>query len=305
MKKEPIETIHIDSITQSHQLMRIDKPKHPLFSIVRFEDIEQQALDSRLRLIFDYYQITLKRDCPGKLQYGQTMYDFDEGVMSFFAPKQVNILEPGEVLARSGWLLNIHPDFLRTYPLAQKIKDYGFFEYAVNEALILSEEEEKSIIAIFHQIEREYTLPIDNFSQDVVISNIELLLTYCNRYYNRQFIVRKATNHTLLGKFEKLLNEYFDNKMTDKGLPSVKYFADAMNISPNYLGDMLRQLTGNNVQQHIHERLINKAKELLSTTDFSVNEIAYELGFEYPQSFSKLFKNKTNLSPSEFRQTFQ
>jgi AraC-like DNA-binding protein len=246
----------------------------------------------------------LKIDCPGKLQYGQTKYDFDEGIMSFFAPRQVNILEPGEVLPKSGWLLNVHPDLLRKTPLASKIDSYGFWSYNVNEALILSEDEQKSIEHIFAQIEKEYRQPIDNFSRDVVIANIELLLTYSNRYYERQFIVRRTYNDDFVETFKNLLNEYIQREISETGLPSVKYFADRLNISSNYLSDLLRQMTGENAQQHIHSKLIEKAKERLSTTALTVNEIAYQLGFEYPQSFSKLFKSKTNLSPVEFRKMF-
>lgn len=304
MAKEAIQTIEVKSITQSYQLLGIGKPKHPLFSVVKFENLHQVTNETRLRLIFDFYQIVLKKDCPGKLQYGQTVYDFDEGVMSFFAPKQVNILEPGEVLATSGWLLNIHPDFFRTYTLGQKMKAYAFFEYAVNEALILSEEEEKSIDTIFGQIEKEYNLPIDNFSQDLVISNIDLLLTYWNRYYNRQFITRKPNNSGILSKVEQLLHTYFNNKTTEKSLLTVNYLASQLNLSPKYLSDCLKQLTGQTAQQHIHDKLIEKAKEKLSATELSVSEIAYELGFEHSQSFSKLFKTKTNQSPLRFRQSF-
>jgi AraC-like DNA-binding protein len=304
MQKDNTQTNKVESIAQSHMLLGIEKPKHPLFSILRFEDMAQISNDVRRRLIFDFYQIVLKKDCPGKLQYGQTIYDFDEGIMSFFAPQQVSILEPGEVLAKSGWLLNIHPDFFRTSALGQKIKDYNSFDYSVNEALILSEEEEKSIEMIFQQIEKEYNLPIDNFSQDVVISNIELLLTYCNRYYTRQFILRKPTNQGLLVKFENILETFFEKEIQEKGLPTVAFLAAELNLSAKYLSDCLKNISGQNTQQHIHNKVIEKAKEKLSVTDLSVNEIAYQLGFEYPQSFSKLFKTKTGLSPLQFRQSF-
>jgi AraC-like DNA-binding protein len=170
--------------------------------------------------------------------------------------------------------------------------------------LILSEDEQKSIEHIFAQIEKEYRQPIDNFSRDVVIANIELLLTYSNRYYERQFIVRRTYNDDFVETFKNLLNEYIQREISETGLPSVKYFADRLNISSNYLSDLLRQMTGENAQQHIHSKLIEKAKERLSTTALTVNEIAYQLGFEYPQSFSKLFKSKTNLSPVEFRKMF-
>ncbi|MDE1191476.1 MAG: helix-turn-helix domain-containing protein [Arachidicoccus sp.] len=299
-----METIHIKSISQSHQMLDIAKPKHPLFSILKFEEMPQTDVPEKTKLLFDYYQIIFKKDCPNKLQYGQTMYDFDEGVMSYFAPKQVSIVEPGILFPQSGWTISLHPDFLRSYGLGKKIKNYGFFEYAANEALILSEDEEKTIENILQQIYMEYHLPIDKFSQDVVIANLELLLTYSNRYYNRQFVVRKPGNDTLLSKFEKQLQQYFENEIAEKGLPAVNYFSAQFHLSSKYFSDLLKQYTGLSAQQHIHEKLIEKAKEKLSATNLSVSEIAYELGFEHPQSFSKLFKTKTSQSPLEFRASF-
>lgn len=200
-------------------------------------------------------------------------------------------------------LLCIHPDFLRSHPLSQKIKTYGFFDYEVNEALILSDEEQKSVETIFEQLEKEYLLPIDDLSQDVLISAIDLLLTHFNRYYKRQFITRKVQNDDLLNKVEKILNSYFlDTK--EQILPSPAYLASQLNLSPKYLSDCLKQLTGQTTQQIIHEKLIEKAKDILATTEHSVSEIAYQMGFEYPQSFSKFFKNKMNISPLEFRKAF-
>src|SRR5690554_6637567 len=302
MNKQDIHTVYIKSIAQQQQLSGLPKPKHPLFSIVQFKDFPKSEVEQRTKLISDLYQITLKKDCPCKAQYGQTQYDFDEGVMSFFSPKQVDIVEPGNFIPRKGWLLSIHPDFLRGSSLSQKIKTYDFFHYSVNEALILSDEEQKAIETIFDQIEKEANLPIDKFSQDVIISNIDLLLTYCNRYYHRQFITRTQSNSELLSKFENLLNAYFSEP--EISLPTVNYFASKLNLSPKYLSDCLKQLTGQTAQQHFHEKLIEKAKEKLTSTELSVSEIAYQLGFDYPQSFSKLFKTKTNLTPLEFRQSF-
>lgn len=299
-----METLHVKSISQSHELLRLEKPKHPLFSITRFEEMPQAEAVDKTKLIFDYYQIVLKKNCPNKIQYGQTMYDFDEGVMSYFAPKQVSIVDPGVLFPVSGWVIQLHPDFLRGYELDKKIKEYGFFEYAVSEALILSEEEEQTMEQILQQLHKEYHLPIDKFSRDVVIANLELLLTYSNRYYNRQFIVRKAVNDSLLGKFEQLLNRYFADEQTERTLPPVSYFASQLNLSGKYFSDLLKQQTGLSALQHIHEKIIEKAKEKLVASDLTVSEIAYELGFEHPQSFSKLFKAKTNLSPVEFRQLF-
>lgn len=303
MGKEAL-SVHIKSIAQQQQLLGLAKPKHPLFSLLKFEDYPNREIEQRTRLISDLYQITLKKDCPCKLQYGQKPYDFNEGVMSFFSPKQVNILEPGDFVPKAGWSLAIHPDFFRTFPLYQKVKSYGFFDYAMNEALILSGDEQTSIENIFTQIEKEMNLPIDRFSQDVVISNIDLLVTYCNRYYNRQFITRKPNSSELLSKVEKLLNQHFQNSNTEKGLPTATFLASELNLSTKYLSDCLKQLTGNTTQQIIHEKLIEQAKEILTTTQLSISEIAYQLGFEYSQSFSKLFKTKTEMSPLEFRQLY-
>lgn len=296
-------TIHLKTISQQHQLMGIAKPKHPLFSIVRFEDIPPIVNEQRTRFIADYYQITLKTECPCKMQYGQTLFDFDEGIISCFAPKQVSIIDKDFAFAKAGWLLSIHPDFLRTYPLSQKIKSFGFFDYEITEALILSEEEQQSIEVIFQQIAREYNLPIDNFSQDVIVANLEVSLSYCNRYYNRQFITRKVKHNELLTKVEKILNGYFEDG-NNKGLPTAGYLAGELNLSPKYLSDCLKQLTGQTTQQLIHEKLIEQAKERLTATELSVSEIAYQLGFEYSQSFSKLFKSKTSQTPNEYRQSF-
>jgi len=295
--------IHFKTLSQQHQLLGITKPKHPLFSILRFEDFPKVDNEQRIKVISDFYQITLKKDCPCKLKYGQSQYDFDEGVLSCFSPRQVSIIEPGDIFPASGWLLLIHPDFLRGYPLSQKIKTFGFFDYAISEALILSEEEQKSIENIFEQIKKEYLLPIDNFSQEVVISNLDLLLTYCNRYYSRQFTTRKTSNSELLNKVENILNSYFNNG-GEKILPTTTYLASKLNLSPKYLSDCLKHLTGQTTQQLIHEKLIEHAKDILATTELSVSEIAYQLGFQYPQSFNKLFKNKTNQTPVEYRQSF-
>lgn len=223
----------------------------------------------------------------------------------FAAPGQVIGGADNEGAVCSEYTLLVHPDFLLGYPLAQKIGEYGFFSYATNETLHLSEEEKATIMSVFSIMEQELNGRIDELSQDVVISQIELLLSYANRFYKRQFITRKVVNNDLLQRLETLLKDYFsaEDGLT-KGTPSVQYLADALHMSPNYLSDMLRALTGQNAQQHIHEKLIDRAKEQLSATRLSVSEIAYGLGFEHPQSFSKLFKTKTNLSPLEFRRRF-
>jgi AraC family transcriptional activator of pobA len=257
-----------------------------------------------ISVTYSSYCISLKRGFTGKMKYGQNHYDHDKGLMTFIAPGQVVTTEL-VTDKLSGWWLLVHPDFLRNYQLSKTIKEYGYFSYAVNEALHLSEKEEAVILSIVNIMQDELRVPIDKFSQDVLISQIELLLNYCNRYYNRQFITRKHVNNELLIKMEEALSKYINgDEIMEKGVPTVKYLADHVHVSPHYLSDMLRQLTGQGAQQYIHNHLIEKAKEILTTTSMSVGEVAYSLGFQIPQSFNKLFKNKTNLTPLAYRASF-
>ncbi len=293
----------IKSIADAHRLAGIEKPHHPLISIV---DVSQFKNNAEVNaVIFDFYVVSLKRGC-NNLLYGQQKYDFDEGLMAFVSPGQILRGEEGGMPPDlQGWMLFIHPDFLWNKPLAKKIKQYEFFGYATNEALFLSDKEETMMNGIVENIQQEYHANIDKFSQDVIIARLELLFTYAQRFYERQFITRKITNHQILERLEKVLSNYFnDNDLILKGLPTVQHIADTLNISSKYLGSLLKQLTGLTTQQHIHEKLIEKAKEKLSTTELSVSEIAYELGFEHSQSFNKLFKTKTKQSPLEFRASF-
>lgn len=293
----------IKSITEGHRLAGLEKPHHPLISIV---DVSKFKNHSDINaVIFDFYVVSLKRGC-NNLLYGQQKYDFDEGLMAFMSPGQILRGEEGGIPPDlEGWMLFIHPDFLWNTPLAKKMKQYEYFSYATNEALFLSDKEETLINSIIGHIKQEYHANIDKFSQDVIIAQLELLFTYAQRFYERQFITRKITNNKILGRLEDVLTEYFNNEeLLSKGLPTVQYIADTLNISSKYLSSLLKQLTGQTAQQHIHEKLIEKAKEKLSTTDLSVSEIAYALGFEHSQSFSKLFKVKTKQSPLEFRQSF-
>jgi AraC-like DNA-binding protein len=297
----------IKTISEYHRVMGLPMPEHPLISVVNFEDIKQMPYSGSTNIVFDFYSISLKRDFNGKMKYGQQEYDFDEGIMFFISPGQVFGIEVGEDegLKHSGWLLLIHPDYLWHTPLAKTIKQYEYFDYSVHEALFLSEKEENTIIGIMHNVEQEYRSNIDKYSQTVIIAQLELLLTYAERFYQRQFITRKISNHKILDRLEDILTQCFaDEPASQKGLPTVQSVAEMLNISPNYLSAMLKAWTGQSTQQHIHNKLIEKAKEKLSTTELSVSEIAYELGFEHPQSFSKLFKTKTTLSPLEFRQSF-
>ena len=297
----------INTIAEYHRFMELPKPEHPLVSVVKFDDIKRQPTNQPKSIIHNFYSIALKKDFNAKMKYGQQEFDFDEGVMHFMSPKQVLSIETttGEELKHSGWLLLIHPDFLWNTPLSKKIRQYEYFSYNVNEALHLSEKEEALVTGIMENIAQEYHNAIDNLSQDVIIAQIELLLTYAERFYQRQFITRKIANHRVLNQLDVLLTGYFNShNLASKGIPTVQFIADELHVSSNYLSRLLKLLTGQSTKQFIHDKLIALAKEKLSTTDLSVNEIAYDLGFDYPQSFSKLFKSKTNLSPLEFRQSF-
>jgi AraC-like DNA-binding protein len=299
----------IKTVSEYHQLMGLPKPHHPLISLINYKDIKRpiEEHNTSFSLMFDCYCISLKRDFKAKIKYGQQTCDFNEGLLFFMSPGQVFGIEAqeGEILTPTGWMLLIHPDFLWNTSLAKNIKQYEYFSYAVHEALFLSDKEETTIINILQNIEQEYQSNIDKFSQDVIIAQLELLFTYSERFYQRQFITRKTINHQILYRLEDLLATYFNSDdLIRKGLPSVQYIAESLNVSPSYLSGLLKTLTGQSTQQHIHDKLIEKAKEKLSTTELSVSEIAYELGFEHPQSFSKLFKTKTNFAPLEFRQSF-
>lgn len=304
MKSKHLHTFN--TIGEFHKMSGLPKPEHPLVSLVDYGLVEYQTDDKDISWVQNFYTIGLKRNIQGKFRYGQQQYDFDEGLLSFVASGQlVHLSIEKPEIKPTGFLLLIHPDFIWKTSLATKIKLYDFFGYAVNEALFLSEKEETVITDIFLNIQREYHSNIDKFSQNIIIAQIELLLNYCERFYQRQFITRKKSSNQILERLENVLNEYFNNdNLINKGLPTAQYIAGVLNVSPNYLGSLLKTLTGQTTQQHIHNKLIEKAKEKLSTTSLSVSEIAYELGFEHSQSFSKFFKTKTNFSPIEFRQSF-
>lgn len=303
MKKKENLPRKFDSLSGFHQVFGLPKPLHPMISFIDIKDMVIPLNDLPDSIILNFYKIAYKTNLCGKAKYGQHYYDFVEGGLVFSAPNQ--IFETPVVSANPGCILLIHPDFFLTYTLAKKIKQYGFFSYSANEALHLSDHEKTTIMSIFKIIDEELKSRIDDFSQDVIISQVELLLNYSNRFYKRQFITRKAVNSDLLQKMEEVLENYFNDETSSvKGLPTVQYLAGRLNTSPGYLSDMLRSLTGQNAQHHIHDKLIEKAKEKLSTTSLTVSEVAFALGFEYTQSFSRLFKTKTNVSPLEFRQSF-
>ncbi|MGY5354527.1 helix-turn-helix domain-containing protein [Wenyingzhuangia sp. IMCC45467] len=300
--------VKLNTIAEFHKVRGLKPPEHPLISLVDYSQIKHLPAYSKVGWLQGYYTIGLKRNIIGKYRYGQKDYDFDEGLMSFFAPNQilnVEYIKSDVDKVPSGWILLIHPDFLWGSILAHKIKQYDFFDYSLTESLFLSEKEENIVLDVFKKIKQEYQSNLDAFSQNIIIAHIELLLNYAERFYERQFITRKKNNHEVLSRLEDLLNHYFkSDAITEKGLPTVQYISEQLNLSPNYLSSLLKNLTGQSTQQHIHTKLIEEAKEKLSTTNLSVSEIAFELGFEHSQSFSKVFKSKTNYSPLKFRASF-
>lgn len=299
---------HIKTISEFHQLINVPPPQHPLISVLDVATVPHSDTDEPVSLMLDFYSIGVKRMHNVKMKYGQQPFDFNEGILSFMSPGQVFSMavdNEDEAVKKSGWAIYVHPDFIWNTPLAKTIKHYDFWDYSLNEALFLSAKEEAIINNIVQNILQEYHSNIDKFSKPIIISQIESLLTYADRFYHRQFITREKAAHQMLDRLETLLHNYFDsNDLVTRGLPTVQYIAAELHLSPKYLSSLLRTLTGQNTQQHIHDKLIEKAKEKLSTTSLTVSEIAYELGFEHLQSFSKLFKTKTRLSPLEFRASF-
>jgi AraC-like DNA-binding protein len=309
MKKNNPAPHRFESLAEGLKAFGFPPPQHPLITVIDGIGQRIAGVAPTESHVLSIYKIVFRPNIGGLLRYGQTHFDYNEGGLFFAAPNQIVAPNDGDPeqspCTEQEIAILMHPDFLLNYPLAAKIKKYQFFSYAVNEALHLSEKEKEIILNLFRNIEEELSSRIDEFSQDVVIAQLELLLNYAQRFYKRQFITRKTISSTLLQQFEETLDKYFDDgQPLYSGIPTVQKLADKLAISPGYLSDMLRTLTGQNAQHHIHEKVIEKAKERLSTTSLSVSEIAYDLGFEHPQSFSKLFKTKTSQSPLEFRAQF-
>ena len=298
---------HFKTISEFHEFARLPKPQHPLLSVVDVATVPPSD-EKPEPMLLDFYSISVKRMRNVNIKYGQQPFDFKEGILSFIAPGQVfsiAVANKHEAVEKSGWVIYIHPDFLWNTTLAKTITHYDFWDYSLSEALFLSAKEEATITAIIQAIEQEYYSTIDRFSKQIIASHVDNLLSYADRFYQRQFITREKANHQVLERVEALLHAYFNEPdLAEKGLPTVRHVADSLHLSPKYLSNLLRALTGQNTQQHIHDKLIAKAKEKLSTTSLTISEIAYELGFEHLQSFSKLFKTKTSLSPLEFRASF-
>ncbi|MCI1187096.1 AraC family transcriptional regulator [Hymenobacter sp. DH14] len=297
------------TISEFHEFVQLPKPQHPLLSVVDVGTVPHRYGPEPTSMVFDFYSISVKRMHNVEMKYGQHPFDFNEGVMSFMAPNQVfsmAVANPAEAVEKSGWVIYLHPDFLWNTPLAKTIQQYDFWDYSLKEGLFLSAREEAAILSLVLAIEQEYMSAIDRFSKPIIVAHLESLLQYADRYYNRQFLTREKANHEVLERLETLLQAHFNRpSLAETGLPTVHALADDLHLSPKYLSNLLRVLTGQNTQQHIHAHLIAKAKEKLSATTLTVSEIAYELGFEHLPSFSKLFKAKTSLSPLAFRATFQ
>jgi AraC-like DNA-binding protein len=297
--------IRLESISQLNALFQQTAPTHPLIAMIDFSKMEKHEKIEEIKLTCGFYSVMFKNHCANKLKYGKEYYDFQEGTLMCIAPNQIITIENdanSENADIVGWGLFFHPDLIRGTSLGNKIKEYTFFSYEVNEALHLSDKEKQTLWDCVDKLENELSENIDLHSQTLITSNIELLLNYCARYYDRQFITRKKVNTNLLRKFETILNSYFNsNDQQYKKLPSVKYFAELLFLSPNYLSDLLKKETGKTAQEYLHYYLIEEAKNNLLNTNDPINEIAFNLGFEYPQYFSKLFKSKTGMTPLAFR----
>ena len=295
---------HIETISELNKLLNQEKPKHPLVSIIDFSKVKSFG-ETDIKVTTGFYCIMLKNQQCNKVKYGREYFDFQEGTLTFFPPNRAATIENDnnqQPTDSAGLGLFFHPDLIRRTSLANKMKDYTFFSYGLKEALHLSDKEKQKLNDCIAKIDNEISQNIDNHSQTLIVSNIELLLNYCSRYYDRQFITRKNSNKDILVRFENVLKEYFSSdNLKDKGLPSVKYLAEKLFLSQNYLSDLLKKETGKNAQDHIHYYLIEEAKNLLLSSNMSVGELAFSLGFEYPQYFSKLFKIKTGMTPVEYR----
>jgi len=303
MKDKDKQTLTYHAIADIRRDLSLGEPRHPLVSMATYTGVKPaRDRDLSTRVVLDFYKVSFIYGAHTKIRYGQRFYDFRNGGLCFVAPGQVMSATEGDE-GISGRVLFFHPDFIRDRPLGKKLKDFGFFSYSVSESLYLSDEERDVMLKIFDQIETELLRPADQFSDDLITMQIDLLLTYSNRFYARQFLTEKnAPNNDLLVRFDEVMAEYFaGNKAQETGLPTVQYVSDKLHYSPDYLSDMLRVYTGLNTQQHIQNKLIERAKEVLSSSNVSVAEVAYQLGFEHPQSFNKLFKRKTNVSPLAYR----
>lgn len=292
--------VDIHSISDLHALYGWPKPKHPLVSLIDLKEVNRNNIQEGTFYRIGFYSIYCKK-FDGILKYGKSYYDFTEGSLMFTAPNQV-ILPSPDLQIEEGWGLVFHPDLLNNSPLGKKIDSYSFFYYDANEALHISEDENLILKDCVEKIRKEYSQNIDKHTQTLIQNNLELLLNYCDRFYDRQFITRSKVSNDIVQRFERMLKDYLNNEtLMDVGFPEVKYFASNLNLSANYLSDLLKRYTGKSTKEHIHLQLIEKAKTLLWSSDKSISEIAFQLGFEHPSHFTKIFKTKTGKSPTEYR----
>jgi len=293
------EIVKIETVSQ-YNTMRGATTLHPLITVL---DLSKAKPMPARTFNFALYAIFLKELNCGELKYGRNNYDYQEGTLVFISPGQVLGIQPGvKTFAPRGWAILFHPDLIKGTHLGKHIQDYSFFSYDVNEALHLSEKERLIILDCFNKIQYELEQSIDKHSKNLITSNIELFLNYCIRFYDRQFITRDNTHKGILEKFEKCLNNYFSSDKPQKaGLPSVTYCADTLNLSANYFGDLIKKETGKSAQEYIQAKVIDVAKQRIFDVDKSISEVAYELGFKYPQHFTRLFKQKVGVSPNEYR----
>lgn len=294
-----MEYTDIGSISALHDFFRYEKPLHPLITVVDLSKVERSHRIPGASYRLNLYSIACKK-IEGSFKYGRTSYDFSEGSLMFTAPHQV--LSPGIENKVEGWAIYIHPDFLHANTRGQKLTGYSFFGYDTNECLHISDAEKNVLEDCVQNISREISNNLDTHSHNLILTNLELMLSYCSRFYDRQFLTRVKASNDIVEKFERILNDHFaQNTLIESGIPDVKYFASHLHLSPNYLSDLLSKYTGKSTQEHIHLKLIDKAKSLLWSTENSITEIAYDLGFEHPSHFTKLFKAKTGYSPKEYR----
>lgn len=295
--------IRIKSINDVHRLFELERPRHPLVSVIQIDDRITNFDYGDYKYIFDFYQINLKQGFSGSLNYGRNSYDFDEGTLTFIKPNQtIKVEKQDEIKGSSGWTLLFHPDLIRKSELGRTIEDYSYFNYELNEALHLSENERNSITDLVMKIQEEYNQNIDKHSQDLIIANIEILLKYSKRFYDRQFFTRTNLNKDILSEFNKVVRTYYNSENPiENGVLSVKQCAKQLNLSVNYLGDLIKSETGRSAKDQINDYVIEKAKNQLLGSNKSISRIGYSLGFEYPQGFNKLFKSKVGISPSEYR----
>ena len=292
---------NVETISELHEIAGFEKPKHPLVTIIDYSKVDVKDTSESGSFACGFYSVNFKKHCS--FLYGRQSFDHKEGSLHCTAPQQIiTFNRKKEEGSTEGWGLYFHPELIRNTPLGAKIAEYSFFSYSENEALHLSAQEKQTLLSVLKQMENEYNTNIDRYSQELIISNIELLLNYCKRFYGRQFITRTNQNLDIIARFETFISNYFNsNDLKNKSIPSVKYCAESMNLSPNYFSDLLKSETGKNTQEHIHYYLLEKAKNLLLNSKLSISEIAFELGFEYSQNFSKLFKKKVGVTPSLYR----